>query len=57
LLSRGPLSASKRFLIYGWQPQVDYWRNWFAQHREFAGWRQRRLGPFADVDVVLFEGL
>lgn len=55
-LSRVPLASSNRFLIYGWQPQVDFWRNWFAQRPEFQGWHQRRLGPFADVDVVLFEG-
>jgi hypothetical protein len=42
-------------LIYGWQPQVDFWRDWFARRPEFKGWHQQRIGPFADVDVVLFE--
>jgi hypothetical protein len=54
-LASGTLSTSRRFLIYGWQPQVDFWRDWFAKRPEFAGWRQKRIGPFADVDVVLFE--
>lgn len=53
-LSDGTLRASRKFLIYGWQPQVDFWRGWFAKRAEFQGWRQKRLGPFADVDVVLF---
>jgi Dolichyl-phosphate-mannose-protein mannosyltransferase len=53
-LSAGTLRGSQRFLIYGWQPQVDFWRDWFAKRPEFQGWRQKRLGPFADVDVVLF---
>ena len=54
-LARGSLSTSHRFLIYGWEPQVNFWRDWFAARPEFAGWRQRRLGPFADVDLVEFE--
>jgi hypothetical protein len=54
-LARGRLTRSRRFLIYGWQPQVNFWRDWFVRRPEFAGWRQRRLGPFADVDVVAFE--
>jgi hypothetical protein len=49
------LSRSRRFLIYGWGPQVDFWRAWFARRPEFAAWHQRRIGPFADVDVVVFE--
>jgi hypothetical protein len=54
-LARGALSSSRRFLIYGWEPQVNYWRDWFARRPEFAGWHRRRMGPFADVDLVLFE--
>jgi hypothetical protein len=53
-LAQGALSTSRRFLIYGWA-QVNFWRNWFARRPEFAGWQQRRMGPFADVDLVLFE--
>jgi hypothetical protein len=54
-LAQGALSSSRRFLIYGWGPQVNFWRAWFARRPEFAAWHQRRMGPFADVDVVLFE--
>jgi len=54
-LAQRALSSSRRFLIYGWGPQVDFWRGWFASRPEFAGWHQQRIGPFADVDVVLFE--
>ncbi len=54
-LARDTLSSSHRFLIYGWEPQVHFWRDWFARRPEFSGWRQRRLGPFADVDAVVFE--
>jgi hypothetical protein len=54
-LAQGALSSSRRFLIYGWGPQVNFWRAWFARRPEFATWHQRRIGPFADVDVVLFE--
>jgi len=46
-----PVAApqSDRFLVYGWEPQVH------ALETQFIGWRARRLGPFADVNVVLFE--
>jgi len=51
----GTLSGSRRFLIYGWEPQVHFWRDWFRRSPEFAGWRMRHIGPFADEDVVEFE--
>ena len=54
-LAHGALLRARHFLIYGWEPQVHYWRDWFARQTEFAGWRERRVGPFADVDVVEFE--
>ncbi len=54
-LSSGLLSRSGRFLVYGWGPQVRYWREWFARRGEFAQWRVRTLGPFADVDVIEFS--
>jgi mannosyltransferase len=53
--SQASTLAQRRFLIYGWGPQVDFWRAWFARRPEFATWHQRRLGPFADVDLVLLE--
>jgi len=54
-LSREILTKSDRFVVYGWEPQVHYWRDWFSAHAEFAGWRLQRLGPFADVDVWVFN--
>jgi hypothetical protein len=54
-LLRGPLVKAGKFLIYGWEPQVQYWREWFAQRPELAGWHELRLGPFADDDVVEFS--
>ena len=54
-LTSETLVGSGRFFIYGGLGQVDFWRKWFAQRPELAGWRQTRLGPFADVDVVMFE--
>ena len=54
-LAQGALSSSWRFLIYGWGPQVNFWRDWFVRRPEFAGWHQRQIGPFADVEVMLFE--
>jgi hypothetical protein len=54
-LSLQTLVPAGRFLIYGSAQACRYWRHWFAARPEFAGWRWRRLGPFGDVDVVLFE--
>jgi len=42
-------------VIYGWEPQVHFWRDWFARRPEFSTWRQRHAGSFADVDVTVFE--
>jgi len=54
------LIRSRRFLIYGWEPQVHFWRNWFARNPAFQGWQMSRIGPpgnaaFGDVDVVQFS--
>lgn len=54
-LSRETLATSGRFFIYGGAGNVRFWRRWFAARPELAGWRQTRLGPFADVDLILFE--
>ena len=54
-LSKETLSASGRFVIYGGDRNVRYWRAWFAGRPELAGWRQTRLGPFGNVDVVVFQ--
>jgi hypothetical protein len=54
-LSQQTLSSSDRFAIYGGDQAVRFWRNWFAARPELAEWRIRRLGPFGDVDVIMFE--
>jgi hypothetical protein len=53
-LASGPLSAANRFVIYGFNEQVNFWRDWFAPRPEFAGWK-RTTRPFGDVEVVTFE--
>jgi len=54
-LSREALPVQGRFILYGQHPGVLFWRDWFASRPEFAGWRNRPLGSFGDVDVVVFE--
>ncbi|HEX4808884.1 MAG TPA: glycosyltransferase family 39 protein [Bryobacteraceae bacterium] len=54
-LSKTTLEREGRFLVYGGQGNVRFWRKWFQKQPEFAGWQEQRLGPFADVDVVLFR--
>jgi len=54
-LSSRTLAASPRFLIYGGDHNVHYWRDWFAARPEFDTWPNRLLGPFGDVEVALFE--
>ena len=49
------LAASGKFYIYGGDVNVRRWQSWFSARQELAGWRSRRLGPFGDVDVALFE--
>jgi dolichyl-phosphate-mannose-protein mannosyltransferase len=49
------LSRSGKFAIYGGDREVKFWRQWFAARPELATWRSRRLGPFDDVEAVLFE--
>jgi hypothetical protein len=54
-LAQGPILSSGRFLIYGGSGAVRYWRNWFSVRDEFTAWHRKRLGPFGDVVVELFE--
>ncbi len=49
------LAKSQRFVIYGGDRNVRFWRDWFAARAELAGWPRVELGPFGDVDAVLFE--
>jgi hypothetical protein len=54
-LTEAVLPRFKRFVIYGGDHNVLMWRDWFAAQPELAHWRNRRLGPFGDVDAVVFE--
>jgi hypothetical protein len=54
-LVQGALPAAGRFVIYGANGGVHFWRDWFKRRPELAGWSHRSLGDFKDVDVVLFE--
>jgi len=49
------LPASRRFLLYGGDVNVHRWRDWLARRPELAGWTQKSLGSFGDVDVVEFD--
>lgn len=55
VLSDRTLPLAPRFLIYGGDRNVRYWRDWFAARPEFQTWPNRLLGPFGDVEVALFE--
>ncbi len=54
-LMQGAIPAAGRFVIYGGNGQAHFWRDWFEKRPELAGWSHRRLGPFLDVDVEVFE--
>jgi hypothetical protein len=54
-LVSGALIKAGRFAIYGGDHNVEFWRHWFAARPELAGWRNRRLGLFGDVEVAVFS--
>jgi hypothetical protein len=54
-LIRESLSPARRFLIYGGDRETIYWRNWLASKPALAGWKVQRVGPFGNVEVILFE--
>ncbi len=54
-LAHDTLETAGRFVIYGSDRKVRFWRDWFAGQPEFAGWRHQDLGSFGDVEAVLFE--
>ena len=54
-LAKGALSQAGRFVIYGGDRNVRLWRDWFARQTLLRGWTYRRLGPFGDVEVAVFE--
>jgi len=49
------MAGTNRFVVYGWEPQVHAWRGRLQADRVYGKWRMERLGPFADVDVVVFH--
>jgi hypothetical protein len=46
------LPLGQRFVIYGDNRNVHFWRDWFAARTTM---KSRLLGPFGDVDVAVFE--
>jgi hypothetical protein len=54
-LLKGAIPSADRFVIYGPNGGVHFWRDWFEKRPELAGWSHRSLGNFKDVDAVLFE--
>jgi hypothetical protein len=54
-LSSATLPQSGRFFIFGGDRNVNYWTNWFAAQPDLRDWKHRALGPFGDVEAVLFE--
>jgi hypothetical protein len=53
-LAAGALPASGRFLIYGFAPSVEYWRERFSKSPAFARW-QESSRSFGNVVVVQFD--
>ncbi len=49
------LASADRFVIYGGELNVDWWRRFFAQRPELAEWDSHKLGSFGDVEVIVFE--
>lgn len=48
------LAASGRFLIYGSDARVKYWRDWYASRPQFTAWQVRTL-EFGDVWLAVFS--
>jgi hypothetical protein len=54
-LSRETLPQQGRFFVFGGGRNVNYWTEWFAAQPQLREWKHRALGPFGDVDAVVFE--
>jgi hypothetical protein len=52
-LLQGAIPSAGRFVIYGANGGVHFWRDWFEKRLD--GWTHRSLGDFKDVDAVVFE--
>ena len=54
-LTRGTLARTGRFVIYGGLGPAGYWRDWFLNQPELAGWSANSLGSFGDVLAMVLE--
>jgi len=52
----GTLSGAPGFALFGIQQAVIPWRDWFRSFPSTSAWRDRQLGGFGDVTVIVFEG-
>lgn len=55
VLGRDELYRSREFVLYGGNRATMFWRDWFIAQPEYDGWHVRRLGPFGDVEVLVFQ--
>ncbi|HLI82994.1 MAG TPA: glycosyltransferase family 39 protein [Bryobacteraceae bacterium] len=54
-LARGDLARAGRFFIYGGDRGAGFWRTFFSARPEFAGWYERRVALYGDVEVDEFS--
>ena len=43
-----------RFVVYGGERLARQWQEFLLDQDALTGWRSQRLGPFGDVDVIVF---
>lgn len=55
ILASDLLPHSPRFIIYGNDRNVNFWRDWFLKQSDLAKWHARSLGNFGDVEAVALE--
>lgn len=49
------LQKNGRIVIYGEAKQVRDWTKWFGRRPELADWQESEVGPFGNVEIVVFE--
>jgi hypothetical protein len=54
-LAKSTLPAAGCFVLYGSTRSIGFWREWFEVRPEFAAWRIQDLGPFGDIDAIVFR--
>ena len=52
---REELQRSGRFVVYGGAKNVRDWTKWFGRRPELADWQEYNVGPFGNVEIVVFE--